>query len=132
MVLVGAGAGQGKIIAKKLAKADIGKGQSIPSSKVMGPEECLRHADTSTSVEIPLPITMRLDCQGPPVSYSEAATRPHQRETITEDTLWMCDVHMKVVACDKEKVATQPTLDCIKQKEWDKQATQRKEKEHES
>ena len=43
--LVGTGVGQGKEIAKKLAKAGIGKGQSIPSSKAMGPEECLRHVD---------------------------------------------------------------------------------------
>ena len=94
-------------------KAGIGKGQSIPSSKATGPEECLRHSDASTSAEIPLPITMRLDCQGPPVSYLEAASRPPQRETITEDTLKMCDLHMKA-AHKKEKVTTWATLDHIK------------------
>ena len=114
MALVGAGAGQGKVITKKLAKAGIGKGQSIPSSKATGPEECLRHMDTSTSAEIPQPITMRLDCQGPPVSYSKVASRPPQRETITEDTLQMCDVCMKVAAHEKEKVAAWATLDHIK------------------
>ena len=67
----------------------------------------------STSAEIPLSITMRLDHQGPPVSYSEAASRPPWRETITKDTLWMCDVCMKAVAHKKEKVATRATLDHI-------------------
>ena len=86
-------------------KIGIGKGQSIPSSEAMGPEECLRHADASTRVEIPLPITMRLDHQGPPVSYSKVASRPPWRETITEDTLQMCGVHMKAAAHKKEKVA---------------------------
>ena len=79
----------------------------------MGPEECSRHMDASTSVDIPLPIAMKLDHQGPPVSYTEVASRPPQRETITKDTLQMCDVWMKAAAHKKEKVAARATLDCI-------------------
>ena len=112
-VLIGAGVGQDQVLAKKLMKAGVGKGQSIPSSKAMGPEEHRRHVDASTSADIPQPIAMKLDHQGPPVSYSDVASRPLQRETITKDTLWMCDVQMKAAAHKKEKVATRATLDCI-------------------
>ena len=94
-------------------KAGICKGWFIPSSKAMRPEEHGGHTDASTSVNIPLPITMRLDCQNPPVSYSEVASRPPQSETITQGTLMMCDVWEKTVAHEKEKAATQATLDCI-------------------
>ena len=74
--LIGAGVGRGQVLAKKLMKAGIGRGQSIPSSKEKKQEECRVHADISTSADIPLPITIRLDCQGPPVSYSKVASRP--------------------------------------------------------
>ena len=132
MALIGAGADWGHVLAKKFMKAGVGKGRSIPLSKAMGPEECWRYVDISTSADIPPPITMKLDHQGPPVSYSKAASRPPQRETITQDMLHMCDVQMKAVACEKEKAATQATLDHIKWQEWDKQAAWRKEKECES
>ena len=121
--LIGAGVGRGQVLAKKLMKAGVGKGQSIPLSKAMGPEERRRHMDASTSVDIPLLIAMKLDHQGPPVSYSKAASRPPQRETITKDTIWICDVQMKAAACKKEKVSTWATLDCIEWQEWDEQAT---------
>ena len=67
----------------------------------------------SVLVWISLPITMKLDCQGPPVSYSKVASRPPQRGTITEDTLQMCNVQVKAAAHKKEKAAAQATLDCI-------------------
>ena len=62
---------------------------------------------------MPPAITMKLDCQGPPVSYSEAASRPPQKETVTKDTVHMCDVQMRDAAHKKEKVAAQATLDSI-------------------
>ena len=74
--LIGAGVGRGQVLAKKLTKAGVGKGWSIPLSKATRPGKHLRHVDASTSAETPLPITMRLDHQGPPVSYSEVASRP--------------------------------------------------------
>ena len=99
--------------AKKLMKVGVGKGWSIPLAKAMGPEECKRYVDVRTSADTPPPITMKLDCQGPPVSYSKAASRPSQRETVTKDTVHMCNVWMRDAAHKKEKVATQATLDCI-------------------
>ena len=77
--------------------------------------------DTSTSVDIPQPIAMKLDHQGPPVSYSDMASRPPQRETITKNTLRMCDVRMKTATCKKEKAAARATLDHI---EWQEQGVQ--------
>ena len=88
--------------------------------------------DIGTSVDVPLPITMKLDPQGPPVSYAKAASRPPQREIVTKDTMHMCNVWMRDTLQDKEKVAAQATLDHIEWQEWDKQATQRKEKECQS
>ena len=101
------------MIAKKLMKVGIGKGWSVPSSRAMGPEEHRRYVDVGTSADMPLPIMMKLDCQGPPVSYSEAASRPPQRETVTKDTALMCNVQMRDAACKKEKAAAWATLDCI-------------------
>ena len=74
--LIGTGVGRGQVLARKLMKVGIGKGRSVPSSKATRPDECGGHMDASTSANIPLPITMRLDHQGPPVSYSEVASRP--------------------------------------------------------
>ena len=88
--------------------------------------------DIGTSVDVPLPITMKLDPQGPHVSYARAASRPPQREIVTKDTMHMCNVWMRDTLQDKEKVAAQATLDCIEQQEWEEQASQRKEKEFES
>ena len=130
--LIGAGVGRGQVLAQKLTKAGVAKGRSIPSSKAMKSEECRGCTDASTSVGTPLPITMRLNHQGPPVSYSEVASRPPWKQNITEDNLWMCDVCIKAVAHEKEKVAARATLDHIEWQEWDEQVTQRREKERES
>ena len=85
------------MIAKKLTKiAGIGKGQPGPLSNV--PRETReqegdkRYMDAGVSVDLPLPIVMKLDPQGPPVSYAEAASRPPQRKGVTKDTTCMCDV----------------------------------------
>ena len=124
--LIGAGVGRGQVLARKLAKVGIGKGWSIPTSKAMRPEQHGEHVDASTSANTPLPITMRLDHQGPPASYSKVASRPPQSETITQGTLQMCDVWEKTAAHKKEKAAAQATLDHIKWQEQDKQAAWRR------
>ena len=46
---------------------------------------------------------MRLDHQGPPVTYSEVASRPPQREATTLDALEMCDVWVKVCSSQARK-----------------------------
>ena len=96
--LVKTGSGRGQVLARKLAEAGIGRGQSVPSSQVKKQEEGRGHADACTSANLPPPITMNLDHQGPPVTYSEVASRPPQRVTTTPDDLEMCDVQIKVAA----------------------------------
>ena len=90
--LVKTGGGRGQVLSRKLAEAGVGRGQSVPSPQVKKPEEGRRHADTHTSANLPPPITMNLDCQGPPVTYSKAASRPPQRVTTSLDELEMCDM----------------------------------------
>ena len=123
------GGGRGQILVKKLAEAGIGRGQSFPSSQVKKPEEGRGHTDACTSANLPPPVTMNLDHQGPPVTYSEVASRPPQRVTTSPDELEMCNVRIKVAAHEWEKEATWATFNWIRQQEWDEQATQRKEKE---
>ena len=71
-MLTKTGGGRGQILAGKLAGASVGRGQSAPLPPVRRPEERGRHTDAHTEASLPLPITMHLDCQGPPVTYSEA------------------------------------------------------------
>ena len=64
-------------------------GESAPLPPVRRPEEKGRHANAHTDASIPLPVTMHLDQQGPPVTYSEAASRPPRRVT-TPLWIWQC------------------------------------------
>ena len=74
--LMKTGGGRGQVLARKLTEAGIGRGQSILLSQAKKQEEGRGHADACTSANLPPPITMNLDCQGPPVTYSEVASRP--------------------------------------------------------
>ena len=67
---------------------------------------------------------MKLDPQGPPVSY--AASKQSQKKGVTEDTVCMCNVYMRDALWDKEKAGTQAILDHIMQQEWDEEAAQKK------
>ena len=130
-MLAKTGSRRGQILAGKLVGASVGRGQSIPSPPVRRPEERRRHANAHTSASLPPPITMHLDHQGPPVTYSEATSRQPQRVTTSPDELEMCDMQIKITAHEKEKEAAQATLNWIWKQEQDEQATLRKEKEHE-
>ena len=78
------------MIAKKVVKIGIGKGRSVPPSNA--PKETReqkgdrRYVEVGTSVDVPPPITMKLDPQGPPVSYAEAASRPPQTGRLSPRT----------------------------------------------
>ena len=101
-----ASGGRGQVLAEMLAKTggrrgqttgklggtSIGRGQSTPLPPVRRSEDRGRHADTCTEDSLPPPITMHLDCQGPPVTYSEAASRSPQRAVAPPPDLLMCDV----------------------------------------
>ena len=97
MALVRSRVGQSHVIAKKLRKvAGIGKGQPGPSSNVpretREQERDRRYMDAGVSADLPPTIVMKLDPQGPPIPYAEAASRQPKRKGVTEDTAHMCDV----------------------------------------
>ena len=86
--LVRSGVGQGSVIVKELMRiAGIGKG--CPGSLSNAPRETRkqegdkRHVDAGVSANLLPLIVMKLDPQGPPVSYAEAASRPPQRKGVT-------------------------------------------------
>ena len=128
-MLVKTGSGRGQTLAGKLGGTSIGRGQSAPSPPVRRPEDRGRHADACTKASLPPPITMHLDHQGPPVTYSEAASRSPWRVVVSPQDLSMCDVRVKMAANEKEKEAAQATLDQIWKQEWDEQAALKKQKE---
>ena len=99
------GGGRGQILAGKLMAANVGRGPSIPSPPVWRPEGGRRHTDACTGASLPPPVTMHLDHQGPPVSYSEAASRPLRRVTTSPNELEMCNIQIKITAHEKEKEA---------------------------
>ena len=69
--------------------------------------------DAGVSADFPTPTVMKLNPQGPPVSYAEAASRLPQRKGVTEDTMHMCDIWMRDAIQNKKKVAAQASLDHI-------------------
>ena len=48
---------------------------------------------------------MNRDYQGPPVTYSEAASRSPRRVTTSLNELEMCDMRIKIAAHEREKEA---------------------------
>ena len=91
-MLTKTGGRRGQMLAGKLVGASTGRGQPTPLPPVRRSEQKGRHVNTHTNASIPPPFTMHLDWQGPPVTYSKAASRPPQRVTISPNELSMCDV----------------------------------------
>ena len=91
-MLIKTGGRRGQTLAGKLGETSIGRGQSTPSPPVRRPEQRGRHANACTEASLPPPITMHLDHQGPPVTYSEAASRPPQRMVVSSPDLSMYDM----------------------------------------
>ena len=83
---------KGQALAAKLEGASGGRGLSIPWPSVGRPEQRGRQADTRTKANLPPPITMLLDCQGPSVTYSEATSRTPHRTVIPSQELAECDI----------------------------------------
>ena len=108
------GGDRGQALAAKLGGTSVGRGQSTPSPPVRRPEQRGRHADTHSEASLPPPITMHLDHQGPPVTYSEAASRSPWRMVASSPELPMYDMRLKMAAHEKEKEAARATLDRIR------------------
>ena len=91
-MLADKGGNRGQAFAAKLEGTSAGRGQSVPSPPVGRPEQRGRQVDTHTKASLPPPITMHLDHQGPPVTYSEATSRPPQRMVVSSSELAEYDV----------------------------------------
>ena len=117
-MLTDKGGDKGQALTAKLEGAGGGRGHGLsPSPSVGRPEQRGRQADTRTKANLPPPITMHLDHQGPSVTYSEATSRLPHRMVISSQELAECDVQFKIAAREKEKEAAQATLDCIQKQE---------------
>ena len=86
------GSDRGQALAVKLGGTSVGRGQSAPSPPVGRPEQRGRHVDTHTKASLPPPITMHVDHQGPPVTYSKATSRSPQRTVASSSELLMYDM----------------------------------------
>ena len=86
------GGNRGQSLAAKLGGTSVGRGQFTPSPPVGRPEQRGRHADTHTKASLPPPVTMHLDCQCPPVTYSEATSRSPQKMVASSSELPMYDM----------------------------------------
>ena len=104
-MLTGKGSRRGQALAVKLGGTSVGRGQSAPSPPVRRPEQRGRHVDAHTEASLPPPVTMYLDCQGPPVTYSEATSRSPQRAVASSPELPMYHTRLKMAACEKVKEA---------------------------
>ena len=82
-ILTELGGKRGQTLATKLKGTSAGRKQSVPSPPVGRPEQRGRQVDAHTEASLPPPITMHLDHQGPPVTYSETASRPPQRTVMS-------------------------------------------------
>ena len=91
-MLTDKGGDRGQALAAKLEGTGTGRGQSIPSPPVGRPEQRGRQADARTEANLPPPITMHLDHQGPLVTYFEATSRPPWRMVISSYELSECDI----------------------------------------
>ena len=91
-MLAKTGSRRGQTLAGKLGGTSIGSRQSTPSPPVRRPEQRGRHTDTHTEASLPPPITMHLDCQGPPVTYSEATSRPPHTMVVSSPDLSIYDM----------------------------------------
>ena len=91
-MLTDKGGNRGQALATMFEGTSAGRGQSIPSPPVGRPEQRGRQANTRTEASLPPPITMHLDHQGPPVTYSEATSRLPQRTVVSSSELAEYDV----------------------------------------
>ena len=80
------------MIAEKIQKqGGIGRGCVDPPPSVVRipttQEAEKKFVDTAVSMDLPPPIVMKLDSQGPPVSYTDATTKPPKKKSNPEDSV---------------------------------------------
>ena len=109
-MIIKTGGRRGQTLAGKLGGTSIGRGQSAPSPPVRRPEDRGRHADTYTKASLPAPVTMHLDCQGPPVTYSKASSRSPQRAVASPQDLSMLTCELRWQPMRKKRRLLKPPL----------------------
>ena len=125
--------GRGQGLASMLADSArrVGRGQSAPSPPVGRSGQGERWTSTHTKTGLPPAVTMQLDCQGPVVTYSEAASRPPRRAGIPSSESTSGNMHLKLVAREKEKEAARAALERIRRQEREEDAAHKKHEEQE-
>ena len=105
--------GRGQGLAGMLADSAgrVGRGRSTPSPPVGRSGQGKGWTNTRTVTGPSPAVTMHLDCQGPAVTYSEAASRPPRRTEAPSSESTPGNVHLKLAAHEKEKEAAQATLE---------------------
>ena len=103
-MLTDKGGDRGQALAVKLGGTSVGRGWSAPLPPVRRPEQKERQVGAHTEASLPSPVTMHLDCQGSPVTYSKATSRSPQR-TVVSSEVPMYDMWLKIAAHEKEKEA---------------------------
>ena len=109
----------------------VGRGRSTPSPPVGRSGQGKRRTSTRTKTGLSPAVTMQLDHQGPAVTYSEAASRPPRRTEAPSSESMPGDVHLKLVAREKEKEAARTTLEQIHRQEREEDAACKKREEQE-
>ena len=51
-----------------------------------------RLVDAGVSVDLPPPVVMKLNSQGPPMSYTQAASKQPKKKTVTEESVCLCNI----------------------------------------
>ena len=125
--------GRGQGLAGMLADSAgrVGRGQSTPLPPIGRPGQGKRQTSTRTEPGLPPAVTMQLDHQGPAVTYLEAASRPPQRAEAPSSKSTSGDMHLKLVACKKEKEAARATLERIRRQEQEEDTARKKREEQE-
>ena len=125
----GRGQGLAGMVAESARRA--GRGQSAPLPPVGRSGQGEGQTSTRTETGLPPVVTMQLDHQGPAVTYSEAASRPPQRAETPSSESMLGNVHLKLVAHEKEKKAARATLEQIRRQEREEDAACKKCEEQE-
>ena len=51
-----------------------------------------RLVNAGVSADLPPPVVMKLNSQGPPISYAQAASKQPKKNTITKESMHLCDI----------------------------------------
>ena len=113
------GSNRGQALAAKLGGTSVGRGQSTLLPPVGRPEHRGRHADAHTEASLLPPVTMHLDCQGPPVTYSKAASRLPRRMVASSPELPMYDLRWQPMS-KKRRLLKPPLTRCGNRNEMNK------------